>query len=128
MTEHEIIEQLVAVHTAYVEKVGAQPYIQPNLAVMQSGNIMIPIYHHDKCDTIDMAKGKSLEAVFADAFRIISEIPDLETAAKRTFHKKLAAVIDEGNALSMPKDVMGPLSDGMKALSENLLTYEKGAA
>lgn len=127
MKEDQITENLVAVHAAYVEKIGGQPQISPSVHISQSGSKIIHLYKKGAFDVFATARGDTFAALFYNAFRIIDEIPDAETLAKREFHKNLANVIDEGNALSMPNDVMQPLSNGMKALSENLLTDQRAA-
>lgn len=129
MTIKQIGEQLVAIQAAIVEKTGKQPFLSTGLNISDSGRLTIHLYREHRAPEqggydIGKAVGETYEEVFADAFRIISEIPDANTAAKRTFHKNLANVIDEGNALNLPKDVMAPLNGSMKAMSENLLTHE----
>ena len=126
-TPKQIGEQLVAIHTALVEKIDAQPWTNATLSVKDSGECLIRLYgtwDMSESSPIAVAKGKTFDAVIKDAFRLIAEIPDANTAAKRKFHKNLANVIDEGNALNLPKDVMAPLNGSMKAMSENLLTHE----
>lgn len=71
--------------------------------------------------------GETAEKVITDASAYIASIPDPETAKVRTFQRNLAGVIDEGHDLNMPDDVMDPLRAGSKALTENLLTHDKGA-
>ena len=131
MTPKEISEQLIAVQAALVDKLGAQPWAGISMNIRQSGTCAIPVYgdwDNYSTDVIGIAEGKTFAAAFKEAHRIIAEIPDADTAAKRKFHKNLADVIDEGNGLNLPSEVMAPLNNSMKAMSENLLTYQPGAS
>lgn len=127
MTPKQIGEQLVAIHTALVEKTGEQPFLSICLRLSDAGGCSINLYraYNDGDYGVGRAEGDTFEACIADAFRIIAEMPDADEAAKRTFQKNLANVIDEGNSLSMPADVMKPLGEASKALSSNLLTHSE---
>lgn len=127
MTPKEIGEQLVAVHAALVEKLEAQPFIDPSLKIDQAGKCAISLYTAfvgGDYKVFARISEDNIEAAFKSAFKAIAALPDPETAATRKFHKNLANVIDEGNSLNMPTEVMAPLSEGMTALSENLLTHQ----
>lgn len=130
--EAKIAERLVAVHAALVEKTGVQPWVEPSMTIESQGVCTIRLYGNSiarpDSHLLGRATGETFDAAFEAAFQIIAEIPDADTEAKRKFHKNLADVIDEGNGLNMPTEVMAPLSEGMTALSENLLTHEPEVA
>ena len=132
MTPAQIGEKLTEIHAAIVEKIGAQPWTPPVVDFSSGGKCSIRMYGNSitrkDSHRIKTSSHQSFEAAFIEAFRAISEIPDAETEAKRTFHKNLADVIDEGNGLNLPGDVMAPLNTSMKVMSENLLTHQTEAA
>ena len=131
MITKEIAAGLVKLQAALVDKLEAQPWTDVALWVTQGGICRIAIYGDSfeyGTSRIDTAEGDTFEAAFIKAYAMVAALPDKEDAAKHAFRKNLADVIDEGNSLNMPTDVMAPLSDGMKALSENLLTHQVEAA
>ena len=77
----------------------------------------------NKPSTFQWFFGDDLPQLISDAHDVIAALPDPDIAAKQTFQRNLANVIDEGNALNMPNEVMAPLHQGSQALTENLLTY-----
>lgn len=119
---------LVALHSALVEKLGAQPYFAPDLTLNQSGNWAIALYKDGgPLTTLHRATGDTAEVCLETAHAFVAAMPDRTVKARRDWHGKLATVIDEGHALSLPDDVMQPLRTGSQAMAKNLLAAPEAA-
>ena len=131
MDTKEIMQRLDALAAAMVEKGVERPDAELQFG---SGNRIAVSVRSDfeqkffGGDWLKLIYADTPEEALDKADAYVAALPDPNTAAKRQFQSNLAKVIDEGNALSLPKDVMGPLSEGMKAMSENLLTDQRGNA
>lgn len=115
---------LVALHSALVDKLGEQPYFAPDLTLNQSGKWRIHLYRErslPRIETLHVANGDTAEACLEAAHAYVAAMPDHGIKARRDWHGKLATVIDEGHALSLPDDVMQPLRTGSQAMAKNLL-------
>lgn len=60
----------------------------------------------------------------ADAFTLIGNLPSAEEAKRQQFMTSLAKVIDLGRENGIEVDFINPLTDTMKRLSENAITYQ----
>lgn len=122
----EIAARLVAIHSALVEKTGEQPFVDPMIEIRQSGIVRIGLYRsYNNGDFIlkvvdEDSIPEALDA--ADAF--IAAMPDRADLAKRDFQRDLGKVIEKGEGINAPKDVMSHLRSGMTAMTENLLGCE----
>lgn len=125
-TESEIFARLTALHSALVDKLGAQPYIEPSLDLHSGGYALIQIWDRSRnslgmTPVLHRAKADTIAACLADAEAFVAAMPDRDAKAKADWHRKLGNVIDEGHALALPDEVMAPLRQGSQAMSENLL-------
>lgn len=127
MNTKKLTAQLVAVHTALVDKINAQPFIEPSLRLKQSGEWLIVLYRDFGQGDYELGtvKSETPEGCIEAAFAFIAAIPSPEQAAKQAWQKSLGKVIDEGHALNLPDEVMQPLRQGSQAMTENLLTVSK---
>ena len=122
MNESEIYARLTALHSALVEKLGAQPYFPPELTLHQRGVWDVALYKDGSpLTTLHRAAAGTPEACLEAAHAFVAAMPDRTVKARRDWHDKLATVIDEGHALSLPDDVMQPLRTGSQAMAKNLL-------
>jgi hypothetical protein len=80
-------------------------------------HIQSSIYH---------AKGDTLAEKLADAAAWIEAQPDPDTRHLHDFMSALGRVIDNGRALGIDVPYLSPLEATMKALSENILTDQRG--
>jgi hypothetical protein len=129
MNYTDIPAQLTSIHAALVEKLQAQPFMEPSMTCRQNGDWSINLYGpwcKGDYKVIFAAKGNSPHAAITSAINYIADMPDPETAAKQKWHGKLADVIDEGHALALPDAVMQPLRQGSQAMTENLLAAPEG--
>lgn len=128
-TIKEIKDAIQQLEAAMSEKGIKTPTAQLNI---ESGRdfLFVRADHKDKVFDGDYSKifyGDDVAYCFSKAFAYIAALPDPEAAAVRAFQRNLADVIDEGNGLNMPNEVMGPLHAGSQALSDNLLTDQREA-
>ena len=61
------------------------------------------------------------EEAIANARKFIQDLPTGDAAAKDDFRKSLAQLIDKGTKLGIDADFLNPLTEQMRALSENIL-------
>ena len=125
MTPKKMQDALDKANAALVDKLEKQPFLPLKLLLSDNGmwsvmgayfdTIMDKCFSGDQCDTPEEA--------FANVMQKIAERPAASDAAKVKWHRKLADVIDEGNALSLPDDVMQPIRAGSQAMTKNLLTH-----
>ena len=125
ITETEIFARLTALHSALVEKLGAQPYLGADLT-LGTENCWIMLWDKGtsrggSSDVLHTAQGNTIAACLADAEAFVAAMPDPEVKAKHDWHRKLGNVIDEGHALALPDDVMTPLRASSQAMHKNLL-------
>ena len=129
MNTKDIPDQLAALTSALVAKIGAQPWLPLKMEINDGGKFKIRIYGKTYEDgSFGAALADTAEKCLNKAAEIIADIPDPETKARRDWHGKLAEVIDEGHALALPDDVMQPLRAGSQAMTENLIAHDKGDA
>jgi hypothetical protein len=85
-----------------------------------------PAHSYDRNWT--SGKGETIEEQFASLEACISELPGKEETKLRNFMDALGNVIDMGRANGIDVAFVNPLTETMKKLSENALTYQKEAA
>jgi hypothetical protein len=68
--------------------------------------------------------GDTAEEVTAEAIAFINDLPDAKTARLHEFMGQLGKVIDSGRDLGIEVDFLNPLTETMKRLSENIITYQ----
>lgn len=124
INESEVFARLTALHTALVDKLGAQPFLAPYL-LMDQRACVIMIYADRAArpsnDVLHTARAATIAAALANAEAFVAAMPDRDAKAKADWHRKLGDVIDEGHALALPDEVMAPLRQGSQAMTENLL-------
>jgi hypothetical protein len=124
LTETEIFARLTALHRALVEKLGAQPFLAPDLRMESGGKCRISIYSpyiRGDYECLHTSGSDTIVGAFDGAEAFVAAMPDPEAKARRDWHRKLGNVIDEGHALALPDDVMTPLRASSQAMHKNLL-------
>jgi len=126
MTPQQMKSELERANGLLVEKLGKQPYMWLDLRLRDTGRWVVTGAYADSTMKQRIAGdfADTPEEAFASIFAVLDALPDPDTAAKWQWQVSLAKVIDEGNALNLPDDVMGPLRQGSQAMTENLLTSE----
>ena len=121
MNEQQITDRLIAAHAAYVEKTGRQPYMGPTISIDANKNVSWWLYG-DSIDDRKVGEGKT----FADAFdvldAVIAAIPSAENQAQAA--KAVANAIEKCRAAGYDGEVLNPLADLARRISENALTHE----
>ena len=124
MTPKEIGERLVQIGIELVDKIGEQPFIEPEIEVDGRGMCTIRLYKAYSSDS-EYSLGRVSDDTFCGvldkASSLISHLPSKEDADKADFIKQLGGLIDRGNEIGLDVDFMSPLTESMKALSENIL-------
>lgn len=129
MTPEKINKRLEAAEKALTEKGMVTPkahfavrYLSDTFSAwieykIPEGSHKTEFFHHGECPDIALAK--------MDAF--IAEMPSAETLAQHDFMDALGKVIDQGRAIGIETEFMNPLSQTMRQLSENVITYRPAA-
>lgn len=65
----------------------------------------------------------AFDAMAIEAVNFINQLPDGETEKLHHFMGQLGKLIDIGNAHGIKVEYLNPLTETMKRLSENILTY-----
>ena len=125
MNVSEITAQLYAIGKAIVEKTGEQPWIQPKMEIFD-GKCAIELMREYKTSgrndyMVGTAKGDTPDEAIADAFKIITALPDLATAAIQRHMSRVADCIDKGREDGIDDAWITPLVAVKTAMTENLL-------
>lgn len=75
----------------------------------------------------ELGHGDDIEEALQNARDIIEAIPPKADREKAEFTRLLASVIDKGRSIGIEVDYLNPLTETMKRLSENALTYQPAA-
>ena len=127
MNEQQITDRLIASHAAYVEKTGKQPYIGPQLTVTTCGKVDAWLYGDTSMNVRTQGIGETFAAAL-DAFdAAIAAIPSAEDQARNEAAKAVANAIEKCRAAGYDGEVLNPLADLAKRISENALTYDATA-
>ena len=128
MNESEIFARLSALHSALVEKLSAQPYIEPYISLHSGGYARITIWDRSRdnggtSDILCTITAETIAGCLDGAEDYVAAMPNPLASQKANWHRKLGEVIDEGHALALPDAVMAPLRAGSQAMTENLLAH-----
>lgn len=72
----------------------------------------------------ELGRGEDIAEALQNARDIIEAIPPKADRDKAEFTRLLANVIDKGRSIGIEVDYLNPLTETMKRLSENALTYQ----
>ena len=124
MNEQQITDRLIAAHTAYVEKTGKQPYlgIAPSLSIGASGDVIVSLWVESGVTIY--GRGKTFTAALDELDTKIAAIPSADEQARNEAAKAVANAIEKCRAAGYDGEVLNPLADLAKRISENALTYE----
>lgn len=73
-------------------------------------------------------KGETIEEMLDAADDLIADLPSKDETRLRNFMGARGKVIDMGRETGIEVEFLNPLTESMKKLSENALTYQKAAA
>jgi hypothetical protein len=121
----DIPAALVDIHTKLVEKLGAQPYLEPQMRVNQSGDWVISIYKYVHSGGSDRISTDNPTDTIKQSLAFIDAMVSKEEQRVINWQKDVAKVIDDGHGLNLPDNVMAPLRASSQAMTENLLTVAK---
>ena len=124
MNERQITARLVAAHAAYVEKTGKQPKSSPSARMGTSGIVDAWFYTTDYAHQMQ-GRGKTFAAALDALDAAIAAIPSAEEQARNEAAKAVANAIEKCRAAGYNGEVINPLADLAKRISENALTYKK---
>lgn len=100
----------------------------PEPTVMIKAHVAPCVYMHwdDEASTYgksEIIRDPDIGQAITDAFALIEGLPSPEEAKRQQFMASLAKVIDLGRENGIEVDFLNPLTETMKRLSENALTY-----
>lgn len=76
----------------------------------------------------EVIRDTDIGQAITDAFALVDGLPSPDEAKRQHFMASLAKVIDLGRENGIEVDFLNPLTETMKRLSENALTYRPAAA
>jgi hypothetical protein len=121
----DIPAALVDIHTKLVEKLGGQPYLEPQMRVSQSGDWVISIYKYVRSGGSNRIATDNPTDTIKQALAFIDAMTSKEEQRVINWQNGLAKVIDDGHDMNLPDNVMAPLRASSQAMTENLLTVAK---
>lgn len=128
-TERETINQqlkdgLLAAHTALVEKIGKQPYLPFILVLDNNGSWAVSgAYLDDKLrERFSGPYTETPEAAIAGVMEAIRKMPSENERNLHEFQKKVAEIIDFGNAKGIEAQWMNPIVEMSRNLATNAIT------
>jgi hypothetical protein len=128
MTPQQIADRLTAIHSALVEKIGAQPWVAPSLEVRPSGACHIAIYGILKehgASALAHLDAPTFEEVLDKADAFVASLPSPEEAGIRRYMEQVAKTIDVGREENIPDEYVVPFREVQKAMTDNLLPAPK---
>lgn len=101
----------------------------PDPQVMIGAHVAPVVYMHwggwgEPDERTEFIRDPDIEQAITDAFALIASLPSPEEAKRQQFMASLAKVIDLGRENGIEVDFLNPLTETMKRLSENALTYQ----
>jgi hypothetical protein len=122
----DIPAALVDIHTKLVEKLGGQPWTYTSLYCNNSGVWSIDLWSEDVSDNaISHIEGDNPTNAIKAALDFIAGMLSKEEQRVVDWGNAQAKLIDDGHSLNLPDEVMAPLRESRKAMTENLLTVTK---
>jgi hypothetical protein len=97
--------------------------IEANAHITLHVNWVKPGSHHDWERHYECFMADTAEETIAEGIAFINDLPNAKTAKLHEFMGELGKVIDSGRDLGVDVDFLNPLTDTMKRLSENIITY-----
>ena len=76
----------------------------------------------------ELGYGENITEAMIEAKEILEAIPPKADRDKAEFTRLLANAIDKGRSIGIEVDFLNPLTETMKRLSENALTYQPNVA
>lgn len=123
-----IQERITALNEALIEKNYRLPDCDLTITGSGDASIWIKVGHHGDADCIfESIEGGELESVFEAADRYIDRLEDMADHKKEQAVKQFGRAVDGLRDAGVDAKFVDPLSDTLKAMSENLLTYSEAA-
>lgn len=125
MTDQEI---QIAVNALLADMV-ARGLRNPRISADFKGEATPQVYlswDEDGCThgRYEFGTGDDMPEALQNAKEILEAIPPKEDRDKAEFTRLLANVIDKGRSIGIEVDFLNPLTETMKRLSENAITYQ----
>lgn len=101
----------------------------PEPTVMMQAHVAPCVYMHwgrwgEPDERTEIVRDPDIREAIQSAFDLVNGLPSPEEAKRQQFMSSLAKVIDLGRENGIEVDFLNPLTETMKRLSENALTYQ----
>lgn len=101
----------------------------PEAQVMIQAHVAPLVYMHwggwgEPDERTEIIRDPNIREAIQSSFDLIKGLPSPEEAKRQQFMSSLAKVIDLGRENGIEVDFLNPLTETMKRLSENALTYQ----
>jgi len=130
------IEQIQKRIDAMPERMAAKGLTRPNSTLSfrsnSSGYVHLTWVSHGDAprggyEFVDFAGPADLETALDAADEWIASLPSREEAERDEFLTMVAAAVDFGRARGFDAEMINPLTDMMRRISENAITYQPAA-
>lgn len=126
------IEEVYAAVNPMPAMLSAKGRVNPRITIEFEANARVvvwlrwqaerPKYRGD--EEIKGAYGYTADEAVAKALAMIKALPSLKEAKLHAFMADLGRLIDDGRSVGIDVEYLNPLTETMKRLSENIITYQ----
>jgi hypothetical protein len=127
------IEEVYAAVNPMPAMLSAKGKVKPRVTIEFEANARVIIWLRWNVDykprycgeeELKPAYGDTADEAVAEALSIINNLPSVKEAKLHAFMADLGRVIDAGREQGIDVEYLNPLTETMKRLSENIITYQ----
>lgn len=126
------IEEIYAAINPMPAMLSAKGHVKPRITIEFEANARVIVWLRWQADKprysgeeeIRGAYGDTADEAVAEAIAIINEMPSVKEARLHAFMADLGRLIDNGRSVGIEVEYLNPLTETMKRLSENIITYQ----
>jgi hypothetical protein len=126
------IEEIYAAINTMPAMLSAKGRVKPRVTIEFEANTRVivwlrwqvdkPLYSGQ--DDLQGVYGNTADEAVAEALSIIEGLPSAKEARLHAFMADLGHLIDDGRSVGIDVEYLNPLTETMKRLSENIITYQ----
>ncbi|GEM_PF-2883087 len=126
------IEEIYAAINPLPAMLSAKGRVKPRVAIEFEANSRVTVWLYWQADKpryggeeeLKGARGDTADEAIAEAIATITAMPSIKDARLHAFMADLGRLIDDGRSVGVDIEYLNPLTETMKRLSENIITYQ----
>ena len=125
--EKTAAERLTAIHGALVDKLGAQPFVAPDVKIDSAGKVWISLYSAwdgGEYKFIARVCKNTIIGALDAAEKAVADMPTADITKKRAAMQKYGEGVDALKSAGFEADFVEPAAQVLQDISKNLLTHE----